>query len=117
MTEYINRKEALAIFAGEAVRISPYDHPENLEKTVVALNEKIAPLFDKFNISPVEPVIEALGEFIHTNPLVAEWNKCKKGATPQMMFVSAFDPKGDPDYDFMDLHALEQNVRMAIYRR
>ena len=65
---------------------------------------------------PICQINKALHDILYEQG-VAEfdnWNKCKVGETPDMIFISSCDGRRNPDRDFIDLGALLHNVCVTI---
>jgi hypothetical protein len=114
------RSDIVGAFAMWACRQSPYGVPDGLENVCKYLNAALKTAF-KWDTAGMQEISlcdinKALHEILMDQG-VAEfdaWNRCKKGETPEINFVSAYDGPTDPDLDFIDLDALLHNVCMTI---
>ena len=110
-----------------AIRQSPYAYPEGLDKVIkyldACLNTEIKKMKDDnkiildkmFKLSLCE-INKMLYDILYEQGMKAfdNWNKCKKGNTPDISFTSRYDNQKNPDYDFIDLDALLHNVCISI---
>ena len=112
----ISRSYITGAFAMWACRQSPYGVPDGLEKVCKYLDAclKTAVKWDADGFAHLSfcEISKLLYDILYEQG-VSEfdaWNRCKKGATPDFSFVSAYDGPSDPDRDFIDLDALLSNV-------
>ena len=117
---YTFRKDIIANFAHWAVRLSPYDVPEDLGKVLGYLGACLKTYFpwdsnDMLQLSLCE-INRALYEILYEQRVTAfdAWNHCKVGDTPEIQFSCQFDGPLDPDRDFVDLDALLHEVCIGI---
>lgn len=113
---YLNKNAVLSGVAKWAVYQSPYHRPENLEMVLDKLEKIIDPLFDKNEYGDIlELSYEEIKEFVFKNttaiPEFEAWNVAKK---PGGDGSSSRYHMPNPDYDFIDLHALARNVANDI---
>lgn len=123
----VSVNDIMGEIAKYAILQSPYLFPKDLEKALVEFERAITSLLEKKEIPDTpgqrryyqlddrwdleEVIMVAIGKC----PLIVAWNEPKKGKEREFMFVSMHDGKRDPDYDFIDLHALAGNVANALY--
>lgn len=113
------RSEITGYFAMWACRQSPYGVPDGLENVCKYLDACLRRQYEwstggmeELSLCEINKVLydilyeQGVKEF-------DEWNRCKKGDTPEILYTSSFD-KVNPDYDFIDLDALLHNVCISI---
>lgn len=119
-TLILSHKQVLGAFAAEAVRLSPYAVPDDLEDVLRALHEY---LLEKFpSITPVVDMMETtdvelsarLNTFVHAYPSVQPWNKRKNGDQSPYQYVDAYSGRTHPDADFIDLDAMHRNIMHTL---
>jgi hypothetical protein len=112
---YLSAKQLAGAVAMWAVRQSPYQAPANLEKVVVAVQDRFEPNAE-FGFREIYEgdVRKYLCELLRGIPEYMAWNERKNGNAAPLKFISRYDGRGDPDDDFIDLDALEQNVAKSI---
>jgi len=114
------KHDIVGAFAMWACRQSPYGVPDGLENVCKYLNACLDKEFKWENYGMEELSLCEINKALYSilyNQGVTEfdnWNKCKKGETPDIIYCSAFDGKKNPDYDFIDLDALLHNVCISI---
>lgn len=111
----------LGHFAMWSVRQSPYPCPDNLEKVLGWLYERLAPeMTDGIagcrmcyfaSCREFEDWLKQRANFYW----VANWNKPKSGHQQEYVFSSRYDSPA-PDGDFIDLDALHRNVARSVWR-
>lgn len=113
-------KEIVGSFAKYAVQASPYACPEGLEFVCNFLSIELDKVFD-FNTAGMAEISlceinKALYDILYEKGIEPfdNWNKCKAGNTPDIVYTSRFDGKPNPDNDFIDLDALLRNVCLDI---
>ena len=101
-----------------AIRQSPYTYPERLDEVIKYLDACLTLKANKEKMMEVSlcEINKMLYEILYEQGVEAfdNWNKCKKGDTPDISFTSRYDGKKDPDYDFVDLDALLHNVCISL---
>ena len=102
--------DVLGALACWGVRQSPYTAPENLKEAV----EQFAANWphEDYKMMDSETLWISIKETIKRCPLVTAWNNSKKGDV-QISFHSRYD-QPHPDYDFIDLDALANNMAHQI---
>lgn len=122
MKYFFSTKQFLSKFAGEAVRISPYPAPENLEKVIHRLHSQLNKfatvwLFSDTNkwheIKTDKELLAFIGNTVLLDSDVLKWNDRKNGRDGPGL-VSAYEGIKDPDDDFIDLDALQQNIFRSL---
>lgn len=124
-THCVSRKDITGALAKWAIRQSPYTWPDNLEGVIkyldACLKRDIAwsPLGvpnDGIATLSLRDVAKLLYDILYEQGFAPfdDWNKCKKGDTPELKFTSSFEGAGDPDRDFIDLDALITNVCIEL---
>lgn len=114
------RKEIVGHFTMWACRQSPYGIPNGLENVCKYLNECLKTEFKWANSGMEELSLCEINKALYSilyNQNITEfdnWNKCKKGKTPDVAYSSSYDVEKHPDYDFIDLDALLHNVCISI---
>lgn len=114
------KKDIVGAFAMWACRQSPYGVPDGLENVCKYLNAALSSCTNWGNIGMAECSLCDINRWLHEilyEQGIREfdnWNKCKKGNTPDIAFTSRYDGVKDPDYDFIDLDALLHNVCLSI---
>jgi len=125
--EWSNRKDKwtfkhtiVGAFAMAACRLSPYGVPDGLENVCKYLNACLDEEFfwndaDMKELSLCD-ISKALYSILYEQSISEfdSWNKCKKGDTPEIQYVSRFCGRRNPDYDFIDLDALLHYVCIII---
>ena len=113
-------KDIISYFAKWAIAQSPYPCPDNLEKIVNYLDTKLRENYNWQRLGDfiyqdlsLKDIKNMLKETLEPYELFMEWNSPKKGSHT-IMFVSAYDGPRNPDYDFIDLDALYNNVSISI---
>ena len=118
---FIPIKTVTACFAKWAVKQSPYRVPDNLERAVGKFHEFIEQEFAEYICLQNEWIDGKISRktwdstissiILNPNFLeVAAWNERKNGNKSQFNFICVYNPKPDPDNDFIDLHALARNI-------
>ena len=101
-----------------AIRQSPYAYPERLDEVIKYLDACLTLKANKIKMMRVSlcEISKMLYEILYEQDVEAfdNWNKCKKGNTPDISFTSRYDDEKDPDYDFIDLDALLHNVCISF---
>lgn len=114
-------RNVMGEFAAEAVALSPYEVPENLELALGLLAEYIRPTFkDGFSefliiTIPVAALRKLLDSAVEEIDVIRAWNDRKNGRDG-MGFASAYSAPPDPDDDFVDLGALARNTLLRLIR-
>lgn len=118
------RHQITGAFAMWACRQSPYGVPDGLETVCKYLDASLKTAAEWKVGHPTEGMAEVslcdvsrmLHEILMDQGIEQfdAWNRCKVGDTPEIQFSSRFDGPGDPDRDFIDLHALLHNVCITI---
>jgi len=113
---YRSRNEIVGALAMWAVRQSPYPVPEKLSEALLSFYEKM-PADDIVGVLTEWPSLDALyasiWDAIERVPEIVAWNSRRNGRDG-MGFVSRYD-KPSPDDDFIDLHALCNNVARSVW--
>lgn len=111
----VNESQLLAGVAKWAIRQSPYAFPENLLEVLGAFGVSLKPDFkdEPLGFKEFENEDELL-KYLHSKLVVIDsywtWNERKNGNDAPFQFTSRYDTGSDPDNDFIDLDALEQNI-------
>lgn len=106
---FFNRKEVAGVLAMWAVRQSPYPVPDRLAEAVQAAHDALPEELEGW-FWATEPVLRELVEGIClNNPIIATWNVPASGHDAPFVFSSRYDSPS-PDDDFIDLHALANNI-------
>lgn len=117
----ITYRSVMGSLADCAVRQSPYPVSENLEMVLgkfhglieSELNEEVKQYILKFD--SWNECHEWIASRLKQIPEYLAWNERKNGNQALYKFTSAYDGKGDPDNDFIDLDALSRNItNMAL---
>ena len=114
------RHQIVGAFAMWACRLSPYLVPDGLENVCRYLSAclKTAVDWDSHGMAELSlcDINRLLFEILYEKGIKEfdAWNECKKGNTPDVAFSSRYDGARDPDYDFIDLHALLHQVCLTI---
>ena len=118
---WLMRSDFMGAFAYWVVAQSPYEAPD-ISKALKAfsnhINKKIQddiPLkftYDELNEFISEEVFESIPEIEALNHPQID----SGGTEKKYLFVSRYDSKIEPDYDFIDLGALARNVFFMILR-
>jgi hypothetical protein len=114
----VTERMVLGNVAKMATQQSPYPRPENLE---IVLDKLHAQIKDDFKDYIVKFDTEKrLRNYLQNNlqqiPEYLAWNERKNGIDAPMKFVSRYDTDDNPDDDFIDLDALEQNICNEILK-
>ncbi len=120
----VSMSSFIGTFVKFAVSQSPYSFPEGLEVAVSKATKafmssdyrKSIGGFNYLELPVVGNIHEAVTDILINIPEVSAWNVPKKGEGPTLKFTSAYDLDIDPDYDFVDLHALCRNISMELAR-
>ena len=115
------KKDIVAAFAKWAIRQSGYACPDNLEKVVGYLDACLDKMVDWDTCGMTELSLCDINRLLHEILMdqgisfFDDWNKAKK----EWRSDSRFDCMGeaekvDPDFGFIDLHALLKNVCLDI---
>jgi len=114
------KSEIVGAFAMWACRQSPYGVPDGLENICKYLNASLKSVA-KWNTGGMTEcslcdINKWLHEILYDQGIKEfdNWNKCKKGVTPDISFSCRYDNIPNPDYDFIDLDALLRNVCLTI---
>jgi hypothetical protein len=101
-----------------AIRQSPYAYPDRLDEVVKYLDACLTPKANKEKMMEVSlcEINKMLYDILYEQGVEAfdNWNKCKKGNTPDISFTSRYDGEKDPDYEFVDLDALLHNICISL---
>lgn len=117
---WVFRSEIVGAFAQAACRQSPYGVPDGLENVCKYLNACLKTIAPWNSHGMVEASLCDINRWLHEILMDQNleefdaWNRCRKGKTPDVAFASSYDRPADPDYDFIDLHALLHNVCLTI---
>ena len=102
-----------------AISQSPYACPDNLEDVIKYLDACLEREVDWGSLDMAELSLCDISELLYSIlyeqgfTYFDNWGKAKKGNV-EIQFVSRYDVKPDPDYDFIDLDALLGNVCLDI---
>lgn len=110
---FLMESRFLGAVANCAVRQSPYHRPDNLEIVLDKLHDRVKPVFATAPMGVAELTDEQLDELIQELrgiPEYTAWNERKNGNDAPMKFSSRYDTNNNPDDDFIDLDALENNI-------
>ena len=114
---YVSAKQLAGTVAMWAVRQSPYQIPEGLAEVVKSVHSKFEPDASGFDFRMFQEVSDLkayVRNVLRSIPQYLAWNERKNGNDAPHKFSSRYDPPGDPDDDFIDLDAFEQNVARTI---
>jgi hypothetical protein len=105
---FFSRGEVCGALAMWAIRQSPYPMPDNLEAAVASMFDALPDDGDWFWAT--ESQLREMVELICLNDeTIVAWNQPKSGHTAEIVFSSRYD-EPNPDDDFIDLHALANNI-------
>lgn len=115
------KHDIVGAFAMWACRQSPYGVPDGLENVCKYLNAALQSCGNGWkNEGMQECSLNNINKWLHEILMdqgVVEfnaWNERKSGKIPDIQFVTRIDKKRNPDYDFIDVHALLHNVCLTI---
>jgi hypothetical protein len=122
--EWIFKKEITSTLAKWAIRQSPYSYPDNLETVIryldACLDKSIewkikTDAFDAMTELSLNEISKLLYDILWDFKEFKEWNCSKKGDV-QIQYTSVYDFGNikDPDYDFIDISELINNVSIEI---
>lgn len=114
---FIHKNTLLRIFSGYAISQHPFHRPpglfdsaENFADCVLSAGKYH---LEVVKISP-DKLRKVVRNFCRLHPIVVKWNKPRKGKHTHV-FVSRY-AHPLPEYDFIDLDALAQNVYRDLIR-
>lgn len=115
----VNESQLLGAVAKWGIRQSPYAFPENLLEVLDEFGQALKPDFidESLGFKEFETEDELL-KYLHSKLVKIDaywtWNERKNGNDAPPKFTSRYDTDGNPDDDFIDLDALEQNVAREL---
>lgn len=118
--QWTTKCQIVGAFAKWACRQSPYGVPDDLETVCKFLNVCLDNLVMWNEYGMKEMSLCEINKLLHDIlyeqgvTLFDDWNKCKAGETPDIIFTSRYSGKRNPDHDFIDLNALLRNVCLDI---
>lgn len=105
-----------------AVLQSPYSIPEGLEQGLDEFENALKKMLDGWKCCLKFYYFDGRWELedfvfkaIEKCPTIVAWNEPRKGKEQLFRGVSIHDGERDPDYDFVDLHALAGNIANVLY--
>jgi hypothetical protein len=111
---FVTPKHLASIFAGYAVRQSPYLVPDNLKEAIfefMAGFDCAAPVLSWRY--PLE-FSQAVKDSIMKSPICLSWNGRKNGLCGMGLSSRYYQPS--PDDDFIDLDALQMNICGEVFK-
>lgn len=116
-------KQIIAAFASNAITLSPYTVPENLETILKYLDRCLTSEllkngdnsgFDQmYNLSLCD-INRLLYAVLYDLEQIKAWNEPKNKTADKIVFTSRDSAKPDPDDDFIDIGALFHNTCLTI---
>lgn len=115
----VNESQLLGAVAKWSIRQSPYSFPENLLEVLDAFGVSLSPDFHDEPLGFKEFKDETeLRDYIYSKLSTIDaywkWNESKNPSDAPFKFTSRYDTGENPDDDFIDLDALEQNVAREL---